>query len=160
MLSTIEINQLESLPTDCLAILKDNLGPSDVFSLCLKTNNLDVPSLSFKITFVSIDKIPIYVLMVKSKHKVYKCLIGFNIHNEFESFKHLMQLESFNLFLFSNNKEQTIIKITNKNGKKFLDAMLSVKDTMPDVSCEALNQAKQKLLDIYSDDDLWSSSII
>ena len=44
MLSTIDINQLESLPTDCLAILKDDLGSSDVFSLCLKTNNLDVPS--------------------------------------------------------------------------------------------------------------------
>lgn len=160
MLSTIDINQLESLPTDCLAILKDDLGSSDVFSLCLKTNNLDVPSLSFKITFVSIDKIPIYVLMVKDNRKIYKCLIGFNIISEFEAFKHLMLLDSFNLFLFSDNKEQTVIKITNKNGKKFLNAMLSVKSNMPDVSCNALNQAKKKLLDIYSDKDLWDSSII
>lgn len=160
MLSTIEINQLGNLPTDCLVILKDNLGSSDIFSLCLKTNNLDVPSLRFKIAFVSIDKIPIYVLMIKVSCKVYKCLIGFSITNEFESFKHLMQLESFDLFLLSDNKEQTVIKINNKNSKKFLAAMSAVKNTMPDVSCESLNQAKQKLLDTYSDDDLWNSSII
>lgn len=160
MPSTIEINQLESLPKDCLAILRDNLGSSDNFSLCLKANNLDVPSLVFKITFISIDKIPICVLMIKDNYKLYKCLISFNILKEFEYFEHLMQLETFNLFLISYNEDKTIIKITNKNHKSFLDTMSSVRDTMPNTSIEEIKQAKQKLLDLYNNDTLWNSYII
>lgn len=160
MFSTIEINQLDDMPLNCLAILRDSLGSSDVFSLCLKANNLDIKSLTFKIAFFSNHNIPIYVLMIKSNHTIYKCLIGFNIVKEFEYFKNLMNLKYFNLFLISDKKEISIVKITNIHSNKFLDAMLSVQSNIPNISYEEFEYAKQTILNTYSDNDLWNTSII
>ncbi len=160
MFSTIEINQLDYLPLNCLAILRDNLGSSDVFSLCLRANNLNKKSLTFKIAFFSNHNIPIYVLMIKSNHTIYKCLIGFNIIKEFEYFKNLMNLKSFNLFLISDKKEISIIRINNIHSNKFLDSLLSIKSNMPDISYNESEYAKQVILNTYSDNDLWNKSIL
>ncbi len=160
MLSTIVIDQLEKLPLNNLVILKDNLGSTDIFSLCLKANNVDIKSLYFKIAFISIDNVPIGILMIKSNDKIYKCLIGFNMPKEFEYLRHLMSLESFNLFLFSDKTEKSIIRIENLDGsKKFSHAMSAVQSNMPDTSIRDVDYAKQEILNTFSDDELWNLSI-
>lgn len=157
MISTIEINQLEELPLNCLAILRDNLGIPDMFALCLKDKEeLDITSLNFKIAFISDDNIPICVIMIKNNNKIYKCLIGFNIEKEFEYLKQLMNFKTFNLFLFSESSKQSIVKIDNMEGNKFIDAMLAVKSTMSYKSLQEVEEAKQKILNNYSDEQLWN----
>lgn len=160
MVSTIAINQLEVLPWNCLVIMKDNIGSSDIFSLCLKANNIDSSSLAFKITFVSTGNIPICILMIKSKKVIYKCLIGFNTPKEFEYLKNLMKQKTFNLFLFSDNKKEFIVKINNSDGDKFLSALSSIKSTILDISTSELESAKQQILKTYSDDELWNLFVI
>lgn len=160
MISIIVMDQLEKLPLNNLVILKDDMGNNDIFSLCLKANDIDIKSLYFKITFISIDKVPIGILMIKSNDKIYKCLIGFNMPKELEYLRHLMNLKSFNLFLFSDKKEQSIIQIENLDGKKFLKAMSSVQSIMPDVSYRNVDSIKQEILNTYSDEELWNLSMV
>ncbi len=79
---------------------------------------------------------------------------------EFEYLRHLMNLKSFNLFLFSDKKKESIIRIENSDGKKFLKAMSSVQSTMPNASCRNVDSIKQEILNTYSDEELWNLSMV
>ena len=107
----IEINNIDLLPQEKLSILRDNLGKTDTFSLCLKTNDMLSNNLKFKLNFIIIDSIPIFILMLKCNKKIYTSLISLEITKEYTYLKNLMKLPSFNLFLFSDKKMITIKKI-------------------------------------------------
>ena len=65
MKSIIELDQIDLLPLDNLSILRDNLGKSDTFSLCLRIKDILSTTFKFKMNFIVIDSIPIFILMLK-----------------------------------------------------------------------------------------------
>lgn len=157
MESIIDLNEIKYMPFESLMILKDNYSKKDYYSLCLKTKEYISSFSDFKITFHVVDNVPICVLMVKLNNKIYKCLIGFEIEKEFEYLKNLMLLKSFNLFLMTNYNEHKIIEVKNNKNKKIVDALLNVKKTKKSVTCYELRIAKQKILEMYSDEELWNN---
>ena len=80
MKSIIELDQIDLLPLDNLSILRDNLGKSDTFSLCLRIKDILSTTFKFKMNFTVIDSIPIFILMLKCNKNIYKCLISFGIN--------------------------------------------------------------------------------
>ena len=151
----IEINNIDLLPQEKLSILRDNLGKTDTFSLCLKTNDMLSNNLKFKLNFIVIDSIPIFILMLKCNEKIYKCLISLEITKEYTYLKNLMKLPSFNLFLFSDKKMITVKKIRNKKNEKILKLMDFIEDMDIHATLKEVNDAKNNLLEIYSDKELW-----
>lgn len=155
MKSIIELDQIDLLPLDNLSILRDNLGKSDTFSLCLRTNDMLSNNLKFKLNFIVIDSIPIFILMLKCNEKIYKCLISLGITKEYTYLKNLMKLPSFNLFLFSNKKMISIKKIKNTMNKKILKLMNTIENMDIHATLIDVENAKNKLLEMYSDKELW-----
>ena len=151
----IEINNIDLLPQEKLSILRDNLGKTDTFSLCLKTNDMLSNNLKFKLNFIVIDSIPIFILMLKCNKNIYKCLISLEITKEYTYLKNLMKLPSFNLFLFSDKKMITVKKIRNKKNEKILKLMDFIEDMDIHATLKEVYEAKNKLLEIYSDKELW-----
>lgn len=155
MQSIIDLNEIEHLPFESLRILKDDFGKKDMYSLCLRTEEHISSLIDFKISFVLIDTIPICVLMIKLGNKIYKCLIEFEFEKEFAYLKNLMLLNTFNLFLISDT-ENKVIRIENLKNEEFIKALSKVKENMDNISYHDLNLAKQKLLNMYSDEELWN----
>ena len=151
----IEINNIDLLPQEKLSILRDNLGKTDTFSLCLKTNDMLSNNLKFKLNFIVIDSIPIFILMLKCNKNIYKCLISLEITKEYTYLKNLMKLPFFNLFLFSDKKMITVKKIRNKKNEKILKLMDFIEDMDIHATLKEVYEAKNKLLEIYSDKELW-----
>lgn len=155
MKSIIELDQIDLLPLDNLSILRDNLGKSDTFSLCLRIKDILSTTFKFKMNFIVIDSIPIFILMLKCNEKIYKCLISLGITKEYTYLKNLMKLPSFNLFLFSDKKMITVKKIRNKKNEKILKLMDFIEDMDIHATLKEVNDAKNNLLEIYSDKELW-----
>ncbi len=151
----IEINNIDLLPQEKLSILRDNLGKTDTFSLCLKTNDMLSNNLKFKLNFIIIDSIPIFILMLKCNKKIYTSLISLEITKEYTYLKTLMKLPFFNLFLFSDKKMITVKKIRNKKNEKILKLMDFIEDMDIHATLKEVYEAKNKLLEIYSDKELW-----
>lgn len=151
----IEINNIDLLPQEKLSILRDNLGKTDTFSLCLKTNDMLSNNLKFKLNFIVIDSIPIFILMLKCNKNIYKCLISLEITKEYTYLKNLMKLPSFNLFLFSDKKMISIKKIKNTMNKKILKLMNTIENMDIHASLTDIDNAKNKLLEMYNDKELW-----
>ena len=151
----IEINNIDLLPQEKLSILRDNLGKTDTFSLCLKTNDMLSNNLKFKLNFIVIDSIPIFILMLKCNKNIYKCLISLEITKEYTYLKNLMKLPSFNLFIFSDKKMITIKKIKNTMNKKILKLMNTIENMDIHASLTDIDNAKNKLLEMYNDKELW-----
>ena len=156
MITTILTEQLNTLPMDSLAILKDNLGTSDIFSLCLKMNQLENLSFDFKISFTVVDTTPVCILMIKNRDKIYKCLIRLDIMKEFNDLKNLMSQKNINLFIFEDQNKKSIIKIDNQKNKKFIDAITNLNHTFTEFNNYSIDKIKQKLLNSYSDYELWN----
>ena len=155
MKSIIELDQIDLLPLDNLSILRDNLGKSDTFSLCLRIKDILSTTFKFKMNFIVIDSIPIFILMLKCNEKIYKCLISLGITKEYTYLKNLMKLPSFNLFLFSDKQMISIKKIKNTMNKKISKLMNTIENMDIHASLTDINNAKNKLLDMYNDKDLW-----
>lgn len=155
MKSIIELDQIDLLPLDNLSILRDNLGKSDTFSLCLRIKDILSTTFKFKMNFIVIDSIPIFILMLKCNEKIYKCLISLGITKEYTYLKNLMKLPSFNLFLFSDKKMISIKKIKNTMNKKILKLMNTIENMDIHASLTDIDNAKNKLLEMYSDKELW-----
>ena len=151
----IEIDNIDLLPQEKLSILRDNLGKTDTFSLCLKTNDMLSNNLKFKLNFIIIDSIPIFILMLKCNKKIYTSLISLEITKEYTYLKNLMKLPFFNLFLFSDKKMITVKKIRNKKNEKILKLMDFIEDMDIHATLKEVYEAKNKLLEIYSDKELW-----
>ena len=151
----IEINNIDLLPQEKLSILRDNLGKTDTFSLCLKTNDMLSNNLKFKLNFIVIDSIPIFILMLKCNKNIYKCLISLEITKEYTYLKNLMKLPSFNLFLFSDKQMISIKKIKNTMNKKVLKLMNTIENMDIHATLTDIDNAKNKLLEMYSDKQLW-----
>lgn len=151
----IEINNIDLLPQEKLSILRDNLGKTDTFSLCLKTNDMLSNNLKFKLNFIVIDSIPIFILMLKCNKKIYTSLISPEITKEYTYLKNLMKLPSFNLFIFSDKKMITIKKIKNTMNKKILKLMNTIENMDIHASLTDIDNAKNKLLEMYNDKELW-----
>lgn len=156
MQSIIDISQINSLPSDTLMILKNNYENEEQYSLCLKAEELTSTKKHFKISFVVLDKIPMCVLMIKSNEKIYKCVIDFELENEYNYLKNLMNLKTFNLFVILNESRQQVIKISNLKSKEFIKALSRVKENIHSFSYAELINAKQKLLNSYTDKELWN----
>ena len=155
MKSIIELDQIDLLPLDNLSILRDNLGKSDTFSLCLRIKDILSTTFKFKMNFIVIDSIPIFILMLKCNEKIYKCLISLGITKEYTYLKNLMKLPSFNLFLFSDKKMISIKKIKNTMNKKILKLMNTIENMDIHATLIDIDNAKNKLLEMYSDKELW-----
>lgn len=155
MKSIIELDQIDLLPLDNLSILRDNLGKSDTFSLCLRIKDILSTTFKFKMNFIVIDSIPIFILMLKCNEKIYKCLISLGITKEYTYLKNLMKLPSFNLFLFSDKKMISIKKIKNTMNKKILKLMNTIENMDIHATLIDVENAKNKLLEMYSDKELW-----
>ena len=155
MKSIIELNQIDLLPLDNLSILRDNLGKSDTFSLCLRIKDILSTTFKFKMNFIVIDSIPIFILMLKCNEKIYKCLISLGITKEYTYLKNLIKLPSFNLFLFSDKKMISIKKIKNTMNKKILKLMNTIENMDIHASLTDIDNAKNKLLEMYNDKELW-----
>ena len=112
-------------------------------------------NLKFKLNFIVIDSIPIFILMLKCNKNIYKCLISLEITKEYTYLKNLMKLPSFNLFIFSDKKMITVKKIKNKKNEEILKLMDSIEDINIHATLKEVNDAKNKLLEIYSDKELW-----
>ena len=151
----IEINNIDLLPQEKLSILRDTLGKTDTFSLCLKTNDMLSNNLKFKLNFIVIDSIPIFILMLKCNKKIYTSLISLEITKEYTYLKNLMKLPFFNLFLFSDKKMITVKKIRNKKHEKLLKLMDSIEDRDIHATLKEVNDAKNKVFNIYNDRELW-----
>lgn len=151
----IEINNIDLLPQEKLSILRDNLGKTDTFSLCLKTNDMLSNNLKFKLNFIVIDSIPIFILMLKCNKKIYTSLISLEITKEYTYLKNLMKLPFFNLFLFSDKKMISIKKIKNTMNKKILKLMNTIENMDIHATLTDIDNAKNKLLEMYSDKELW-----
>lgn len=151
----IEINNIDLLPQEKLSILRDNLGKTDTFSLCLKTNDMLSNNLKFKLNFIVIDSIPIFILMLKCNKKIYTSLISLEITKEYTYLKTLMKLPFFNLFLFSDKKMITVKKIRNKKNEKILKLMDFIEDMDIHATLKEVNDAKNKVFNIYNDRELW-----
>ena len=151
----IEINNIDLLPQEKLSILRDNLGKTDTFSLCLKTNDMLSNNLKFKLNFIVIDSIPIFILMLKCNKKIYTSLISLEITKEYTYLKNLMKLPFFNLFLFSDKKMITVKKIRNKKNEKILKLMGFIEDMDIHATLKEVNDAKNKVFNIYNDRELW-----
>lgn len=155
MKSIIELDQIDLLPLDNLSILRDNLGKSDTFSLCLRIKDILSTTFKFKMNFIVIDSIPIFILMLKCNEKIYKCLISLGITKEYTYLKNLIKLPSFNLFLFSDKKMISIKKIKNTMNKKILKLMNTIENMDIHATLTDIDNAKNKLLEMYSDKELW-----
>lgn len=155
MKSIIELDQIDLLPLDNLSILRDNLGKSDTFSLCLRIKDILSTTFKFKMNFIVIDSIPIFILMLKCNEKIYKCLISLGITKEYTYLKNLMKLPSFNLFLFSDKKMISIKKIKNTMNKKISKLMNTIENMDIHATLIDVENAKNKLLEMYSDKELW-----
>lgn len=151
----IEINNIDLLPQEKLSILRDNLGKTDTFSLCLKTNDMLSNNLKFKLNFIIIDSIPIFILMLKCNKKIYTSLISLEITKEYTYLKNLMKLPSFNLFLFSDKKMISIKKIKNTMNKRISKLMNTIENMDIHATLIDVENAKNKLLEMYSDKELW-----
>lgn len=156
MNATIELGQINTLPTNTLAILKDNFEPTEFFSLVVKDTFENITDLHFKTCFLTVNEIPFCVLMVKIKDKLYKCPISFELARESDYLQKIFNLNFFNLYLVSENKKIDIIKIKNKNYKTLSESIEEVKKYSTyhpycDIIC-----AKQKILSDYSDEKLWN----
>ncbi len=151
----IEINNIDLLPQEKLSILRDNLGKTDTFSLCLKTNDMLSNNLKFKLNFIIIDSIPIFILMLKCNKKIYTSLISLEITKEYTYLKTLMKLPFFNLFLFSDKKMITVKKIRNKKNEKILKLMDFIEDMDIHATLKEVYEAKNKVFNIYNDRELW-----
>lgn len=134
-------------------------GKNDYYSLCLKTNEYVSPIVDFKVCFISLDNIPICVLMVKLGNKIYKCLIGFTFEKEYLYFKNLMNLKHFNLCIMDDSNIKKIITIYNNKHKNFISSLNKVKEIAKNIKCDDFISAKQKLLNMYSDEELWNLDI-
>ena len=155
MKSIIELDQIDLLPLDNLSILRDNLGKSDTFSLCLRIKDILSTTFKFKMNFTVIDSIPIFILMLKCNKNIYKCLISFGITKEYTYLKNLMKLPSFNLFLFSDKKMISIKKIKNTMNKRISKLMNTIENMDIHATLIDVENAKNKLLEMYSDNELW-----
>ena len=155
MKSIIELDQIDLLPLDNLSILRDNLGKSDTFSLCLRIKDILSTTFKFKMNFIVIDSIPIFILMLKCNEKIYKCLISLGITKEYTYLKNLMKLPSFNLFLFSDKKMISIKKIKNTMNKRISKLMNTIENMDIHATLIDVDNAKNKLLEMYSDKELW-----
>ena len=155
MMSIIELDHIDLLPLDNLSILRDNLGKSDTFSLCLRIKDILSTTFKFKMNFIVIDSIPIFILMLKCNKNIYKCLISLGVTKEYAYLKNLMKLPSFNLFLFSDKKMISIKKIKNTMNKKISKLMNSIENMDIHASLTDIDNAKNKLLEIYNDKELW-----
>ena len=154
--SVIELNNIETLPNNTLAIIKDNLGEKAIYSLCLKDEIIDYHSpLDFRLGFVSINNVPICILMIKIQNKIYKTLISLNIVKELEYLKNLLCSNAFNLFLFSKNKENLVYRVENKQHIDFSKAISAVEANMPGNSYKNVILSKEDLLNKYTDEELW-----
>lgn len=154
--SVIELNNIETLPNNTLAIIKDNLGENDIYSLCLKDDVIDYHSpLDFRLGFILVNNVPICILMIKIKNKIYKNLISLNFIKELDYLKNLLSSQAFNLFLFSKSKENLVYRIQNKQHIDFSKAISAVETNMRTHSCEDIKKAKEDLLIKYTDGELW-----
>ena len=151
----IEINNIDLLPQEKLSILRDNLDKTDTFSLCLKTNDMLSNNLKFKLNFIIIDSIPIFILMLKCNKKIYTSLISLEFTKEYTYLKNLMKLPFFNLFLFSDKKMITVKKIRNKKNEKILKLMDFIEDMDIHATLKEVNDAKNKVFKMYSNKELW-----
>ena len=153
--SSIELNQIDTLENEQLAIVKDNLGQNDIYFLCLKDDiNCRPTSIDFRIGFIPVNDIPLFVLMVKIDTKIYKTLVSLEFVKELNYLKNLMSSESFNLFLFTNDNENFVYRIENKHHKDFLNALSSVTKYMTSNSYHDVIDAKEQLLNTYAKKEL------
>lgn len=154
--SVIELNNIETLPNNTLAIFKDNLGENDIYSLCLKDDIIDYHSpLDFRLGFILVNNVPICILMIKIKNKIYKNLISLNFIKELDYLKNLLSSQAFNLFLFSKSKENLVYRIENKQYLDFSKAISAVEANMPGNSYKHVILSKEDLLNKYTDEELW-----
>lgn len=154
--SIIELNNIEMLPNNTLAILKDNLSDKSIYSLCLKDDIIDYNScLKFRLGFIQSNNIPICILMIKTKNKFYKTLISFNLFAESEYLKNLLCLKTFNLFLFSNNNVNTVYKVHNSYHLTFSRTIKNMEKYLSQNSYEDILVSKENLLEKYTDEELW-----
>lgn len=156
MISTIELNRIEMLPDETLAILKDNIDKNEFFSLVLRDTFKDSKNFCFKICFTVVNTVPICVLMLKHNNKFYKCPISFEIMKEFDYFNKLFNCRYFNLFLISNDNKIDVIKVENNSLNRLSNALEEVKKCSLEHSYYDINIAKQELLNTYSDIELWN----
>ena len=154
--SVIDLNNIETLPNSTLAIIKDNLGEKAIYSLCLKDDIIDYHSpLDFRLGFILINNVPICILMIKIKDKIYKTLISLNIMKELDYLKNLLCSRAFNLFLFTKNKANFVYRIENKQHTDFSKAISAVETNMPGNLYKNVILSKEELLNKYTDEQLW-----
>lgn len=155
--SVIELNNIEALPNNTLAILKDNLGENDIYSLCLKDDVIDYHSpLDFRLCFIPVNNVPMCVLMIKIENKIYKKIVSFELTKEFEYLKNLLSSKTFTILLFSKDKEIFLFRMENKQYKRLSKAISTVKLNMPSSSYYDIIGSKEELLSKYTDDELWA----
>lgn len=154
--TVFELNNIETLPNNTLTILKDDFGKDDIYSLYLKNNFLEHPaSIDFRIGFVDVNNIPMLVLLVKIKDKIYKNLVSFYFSRELNYLKKLLTPTTFNLFLFSNDNKGFVYKIDNKHHYDLSKAISAVESRQQNKSSEDVRNAKQEILNRYTDEELW-----
>lgn len=156
MNATIELNQINTLPTNTLAILKDNFEPTEFFSLIVKDTFENITDLHFKTCFLTVNEIPFCVLMVKVEDKLYKCPISFELTRESNYLQKIFKLKSFNLYLVSEDKKMDVIKIKNENYKTLSESIEKVKKYSVYHTYYDIVDAKQKILNDYPDEELWN----
>ena len=156
MNAAIELGQINTLPTNTLAILKDNFEPTEFFSLVVKDTFENITDLHFKTCFLTVNEIPFCVLMVKIKNKLYKCPISFELPKEFNYLQSLSKLKYFNLYLISEKKEIHVIQIKNQDYKSLSKALIQVKNSSAFHPFLDIMDAKKKIINNYIDEDLWN----
>lgn len=156
MNATIELNQINTLPVDTLAIVKDDMEPTKVFSLVIRDSFSNISNLEFKTSFVTLNDIPFCVLMVKVQNKLYKCPISFELPKEFNYLQNLAKLKYFNLYLISDKKEIHVIQIKNQDYKSLSKALIQVKNTSAFHPFFDIMDAKKRIINNYIDEDLWN----
>lgn len=153
---TIELKQIDTLPLDTLAIVKDDIEQNEFFSLVIRDSFNNISDIQFKTCFVTLHEIPFCVLMVKVQDKLYKCPISFELPKEFNYLQSLSKLKYFNLYLISDKKEIHVIQIKNQDYKSLSKALIQVKNSSAFHPFLDIMDAKKKIINNYIDEDLWN----
>src|SRR5574344_1532342 len=146
MKAIFKISEIDSLPTNTIAILNDELGG---ISLAIKTNEV-FKKVDFKLKKLYIKSNIWWIFLLKLDNKFYHCFVPFEYPND-KILNALINLDCFNLIVFNNSKEEQIYRIENTFKNKIL---MNIPDYIFDElnNKNLLNQIKSNRL---SSEVLW-----
>lgn len=116
MNTIMKINQLESLNPNTLVLLDDEKGG---VSLGMKSNE-SFNQVDFKFKELNYKNKFIGVILLKLDEKCYSCFIPLMNFNDLSSLKQLINLDYFNLIVFSNYNDHKIYRIQSDLKYKLL----------------------------------------